>query len=317
MIHIKVQQTIELISLIQIIQVTKGQKRNNTKWQLCCPKIKGVSMIQKEKYQSMLKDLEYVCRISPISGLITSRALLESMVNDILHENKLMIESEIGEELLGRKIEILDKNKFLKTRELTLIRNILFKGNDAAHKLKGEESTALSAFDDLMSFYSYITNMREKKLIVQEITEIPNKELKEKRKTRGIIEKYDGEKIGFVKDIENKELYIFSVSSLEKVDSNQIQIGDYIQFDLVENNNKKKAKYKAINIEHVAKVNMIGYNTKNERYAFLQCGNRVEDIYLNIYSIKEPICKIKKGQELIVSIKSGANKNEAYDVRMA
>ena len=274
-------------------------------------------MIRKEKYQSMLKDLEYVCRISPISGLITTRALLESMVNDILNEKKFLTEDEIEKDRLGRKIEILDKRKFLKMRELTLIRNILLKGNDAAHKLKGETPTALSAFDDLMSFYNYMICLEENELTIHEMREMPNDELKEKRKIRGIVEKYNGNRIGFVRGADTGESYIFSITPSEKVDPSNIQIGDYIQFDLVENINKKKAEYKAINIEHIVKVNMIGRNTNNGRYAFLQCGNREEDIYLNIYSVKESVGKIKKGQELVVSIKSGTNKDEAYDVKMA
>lgn len=280
-------------------------------------------MISDEKYKCNLKDLEYVCRINPIAGLITSRAILEAIVNElILTKQYLNDEEEIERERLGKKIELLGDKKCLRERELTLIKNILFKGNDAAHRLKGEEATAMATYRDLMEFYEYIVDGESKKINkqngIKEVTEIlhPSESIT-LEKNRGIIEKFDGKRIGYIRDVDTNLLHIFSLSDNEKAVPKMIKIGDYIQFNLEENTNKKKAKFRAFNIEHIAKVIKTGKNSNKNKYAFLQSGKREEDIYLSLKSIEEELGTVSKGQELVFSIKEGTNKNEAYDVRLA
>lgn len=268
-------------------------------------------MIETELYEPMLEELKYVCRLSPLSALITSRALLESILNEVILKKEFLTDTEkIEKETLGKKIELLDKRKFLKERELTSIRTILFKGNDAAHKLKAEISTAESVYSELLDFYKYIINLK-----IQEnsnIEEVKNGD--EQKKYRGFVDEYDGKRIGFIKNKDNEERYIFSITSSETISADHIKIGDEIQFELEENLNKNKAEYKAYNLEHIAKVVLIGRTPTNGRYAFLKCGNREEDIYLNIYNVDT---HIKKGQDLLIKIKTGTNKDEAFDIKMA
>lgn len=260
-----------------------------------------------EEKNRFIEELEYVCKISPVSGLIGMRAYLENLLNQIILKKEYLSKDECEKEKLGKKINLLEIKNIFTEKELHNIKAINFKGNEAAHYLKGDLNDSLYLYKSLIEIYTVINklyNHSEEKIKI----------IKEKRK--GKVISYSNN-IGYIEDDNTKEQYIFKLQTEHNQNDIKISVGDKLSFNLEENINKKKSNYKAIDIKHIAVIEKIG-RTQGHKYAFLKSGERTELIYLDYRNVStELINKLKRGINISCYIRKGTKKDEAYDISVA
>jgi hypothetical protein len=190
----------------------------------------------KGKFNQLYKELEVVCKVSPIAGILGIRSLIEGIINEILIKKKFLNKEFCLNEKLGRKLEVLKGEKILTNKHIHFMSYVIYKGNDAAHLLKGSKCESKALYNDLCNNFNALIQVLE-----------GSNTHKTKRKI-GVISKITRKNIGYIEEKETKKKHLFLLDDLKIGTEVEPYIGQMLSYELVNNFNKSKSDYKAINL---------------------------------------------------------------------